>query len=81
MRVDADLHSFDLCQQAELLNCTRIQGTYIRTAKNDLVHGLFAKFSFDPVSEEETQSTWVYNLQENGPIENEFIELVDSWDA
>ena len=68
-----------LSQRAEDLGCRFLQGTYIRTKKNGLVKDLFADFGFRPSSQENGDSKWIYDLKEQGLIQNGFIEVVDRW--
>ncbi len=70
-----------LCKAAERLGCTTLRGTYIPTTKNAMVKDIYGKYGFALVDERDGTTTWVYDLQAQGPIENEFIETVDTWEA
>lgn len=67
-----------LCVEAAARGCTAIRGTYVPTAKNGMVEGLFAKLGFEQsgAGEEEGSITWLYDLRKHAAIENEFIDSV-----
>jgi FkbH-like protein len=70
-----------LCQRAEQLGCTSIRGTYIPTAQNGMVKDVFARFGFDLLAGSGDVFIWHYDLRTRGPITNEFIAAVESWEA
>ena len=74
--VEAEMLQY-VCRRAEQLGCTKIRGTYIPTAKNPMVKDIFAKFGFSLLDEDNGVTTWIYDLQTQGPIKNEFIELIE----
>lgn len=73
--VEAELLSH-ISRAAQRLNCTKLRGTYIPTAKNMMVKDIFSRFRFACVSDNDGTTVWEYDLHENGPIENGFIELI-----
>lgn len=70
-----------LCKRAEQLGCTAIRGRYMPTAKNSLVKDVFAKFDFKLVDDQNGVTTWIYDLQQQGSIRNEFIETHEREEA
>jgi len=70
-----------LCVAAERLGCTMLRGTYIPSAKNAMVKDIYGKYGFTLVDEHDGVTTWLYDLGVQGPIENEFIETVETWEA
>lgn len=75
--VEAELLSH-LCRRAEEMGCTRLRGTHIPTAKNGMVKEIYAKFGFEKVSDINGTTVWEYDLSQNGPITNDFIENIAS---
>lgn len=69
-----------LCQWAERLGCESIRGTYIPAARNEMAKDVFRQFGFTRLGESAGIATWVYDLHAKGPITNEFIKIVDSWE-
>jgi FkbH-like protein len=70
-----------LCEEAQRLGCTAIRGTYSPSAKNAMVKSLFADLGFSPVDEadaEGEETHWIYDLDSNGAIENDFIDFAPS---
>jgi len=62
---------------AQDAGATRLRGTYLPTAKNQLVADLYERFGFALIGEGEDGDTrWEYDLSGRGPIANEFIEDV-----
>jgi FkbH-like protein len=72
--VEAEMLS-QVSRRALDLGCRWLQGTYVPTAKNGMVKGVFARFGFDQVAEADGTTTWRYDLAARGPIENGFIEV------
>jgi len=75
--VEAELLSH-LCAAAQRMNCTKLRGTYIPTAKNAMVKDVFERFEFAQVSTDDGTTVWEYDIAANGPIENGFIEVVNA---
>lgn len=74
--VEAELLSH-LCVAAQRMGCTHLRGTYIPTAKNQMVRDIYPRFGFQPdTQEQDGTASWLYNVAEQGPITNGFIELV-----
>jgi len=67
------------CEWANRLGCESIRGTYIPTAQNEMVKGIYGKYGFELIGVNDGAETWSYDLQKHGPITNEFIQLVESW--
>lgn len=65
----------ELCRAAATRGCTEIRGTYIPTAKNELVSELFQRLGFELVGERGGETDWVYDLSAKPPVTNEFIEV------
>lgn len=74
--VEAELLS-QVSRAAQRLGCTKLRGTYVPTAKNMMVKDVFSRFGFVCTSDAAGTTVWEYDLRANGPIENEFIELVE----
>jgi FkbH-like protein len=56
--------------------CRVVRGTYIPTAKNQIVRDLYERFGFEEIGRDEDGTTrWEYDLGTHGPISNEFIEV------
>lgn len=64
-----------LCEIALARNCTTVRGTFIRSAKNEIVEDLFVRLGFDPVSEEANRSDWTYDLAATGLPTNDHIDV------
>jgi FkbH-like protein len=64
-----------LCAEAQRLGCRTIRGTYVPTAKNAIVRDLYERFGFRAIDRrDDGVTTWEYDLREQGPITNGFIE-------
>ena len=78
--VEAEMLS-QLCAAADRLGCSQVQGTYIPTAKNAMVKDVFAQFAFQRAdSQPDGASTWTYDISARGPIRNDFIAIVHSFE-
>ncbi|MDY7110182.1 MAG: HAD-IIIC family phosphatase [Planctomycetota bacterium] len=68
----------ELCKGARRLGCAAIRGTYVPSAKNAMVEGLFADLGFEPEGDAaaDGERRWLYDLAGRGAIENRFIEVV-----
>jgi FkbH-like protein len=65
----------EVCREAARAGCTRVRGTYIPTAKNAIVSGLYERLGFSLVeSRDDGSAVWQYDLEAQGPITSEFIE-------
>jgi FkbH-like protein len=74
--VEAELLS-QVSAAAQRLGCTTIRGTFIPTAKNEMVKEVFGQYGFAKVSTAADCTTvWQYDLAAQGPIVNGFIELI-----
>ena len=62
-----------LCREAERIGCRTLRGTYVATAKNEVVRDLYAGLGFRQTGGDESTSRWEYDLSSEGPITNEFI--------
>jgi FkbH-like protein len=72
--VEAELLSH-VSEAAMRMGCTSIRGTYIPTAKNDMVKEIFGQFGFMKTNTApDGTTTWEYDLTKNGAIVNGFIE-------
>jgi FkbH-like protein len=61
---------------AARLGCEVVRGTYVPSAKNQIVRDLYERFDFREIGREADGATlWEYDLREGGPILNEFIEV------
>jgi FkbH-like protein len=69
-----------LCRRAAALGCNALQGTYIPTAKNAMAADAYAKSGFERTRHEEGQEVWAYDLLAKGPITNQFVKTVESWE-
>ncbi len=64
-----------VCREAERAGCTIVRGTYVPSAKNAIVSGLYERLGFSLVESRGDQTTvWQYDLRAQGPITSEFIE-------
>lgn len=62
-----------LCHHALTRGCTRLQGTYIPTPKNQLVQHLYRDHGFTLANRNPDGTTaWTYDLATDGPITNDF---------
>ena len=68
-----------LCAAAKQAGCSRLRGTFIPTAKNQMVKEIFGRFGFAMVSDDNGTTVWEYDLTVQPPITNGFIENVDSF--
>jgi FkbH-like protein len=62
-----------LCGVARRLGCTVLRGTYVPTARNGMVSGIYERFGFRRVGEEDGEMAWEYDIGVQGPIANGFI--------
>ena len=67
-----------LCEISLDRGCTSVRGSFIRTAKNDLVADLFARLGFDPIWEEADRSDWTYDLAATGLPPSDHIRLAEA---
>ena len=69
-----------LCRRALELGCSSLRGTYLPTAKNAMVSGIFERFEFQHIDEDVPAgaTVWRYDLEERGPIRNGFIATGDT---
>lgn len=66
-----------LCVAAQRMGCSTIRGTYIPTAKNEMVRDVYERFGFRPEhSGSEGATVWSYDLVKCGAIVNGFIEVM-----
>ncbi len=70
-----------LSERAVEFGCTKVKGTYIPTAKNKLVKGLYQKLGFDLLDDEEGRTTWLYDLEKNERVTNPHIEVEANWEV
>ena len=66
----------ELARAALERGCSAIEGTYLPTAKNELVRDLYPRLGFERLDE----TRWRYDLM-GGVPENEFVEIVRSGEA
>ncbi len=64
-----------LASEARRLGCSRLVGIYVPTAKNDLVRTMYGDQGFELVSESAGTTVWSYDLDTEGDIVNEFIDV------
>jgi len=63
-----------ICRAAQDAGATRLRGTYLPSAKNQLVADLYQRLGFRLLEETPGGATrWEYDLAQRGPILNEFI--------
>lgn len=62
-----------LCESADRAGCSRLRGTYIPTAKNQVVATLYGDVGFCLVAENHGTTSWEYDLADRGPITSDFI--------
>jgi FkbH-like protein len=67
-----------LCEYALANGCTTLRGTYVPTSKNGVVKDLFHNHGFVLDAEHEGETTWLYNITQNGSITNSFIKTIDA---
>lgn len=65
-----------LSTQAIQLGCKRLVGEYIPTDRNALVTDLYKNLGFELVRENESGTTWEYDLS-HGAIESDFITTIE----
>ncbi len=72
---NAMLH--ELCLAAQARGCRVIRGTYIPTAKNEMVRDVFGRYGFEMIGRAEDGQTtlWEYDLARLGPVVNDYIAL------
>jgi FkbH-like protein len=74
--VEAELLS-QVSAAAARMRCSSIRGTFIPTAKNQMVKDIFGQFGFELRNSGPDGTTiWSYDLAAKGPIINGFIDLV-----
>jgi len=61
-----DFIADDIVAIAREEGCEKVQGAYIQTKKNALVHNLYSRLNFDLIAEEDQTTTWELNL--NGEL-------------
>jgi predicted enzyme involved in methoxymalonyl-ACP biosynthesis len=62
-----------LSAAAHRLGCTLLQGTYVPTAKNQLVERVYATHGFTLAEQRaDGTTTWRYDIAANGSIKNNF---------
>jgi FkbH-like protein len=65
----------ELCRAAEARGCSELRGSYVPSAKNDLVRDLYPRLGFEPVGESDGTTDWVYDLARKPAVTNPFIEI------
>ena len=65
----------ELGRAASERGCTELRGSYIPSAKNDLVRDLFPRLGFELVDERDGTTHWIYDLSRKPPVVNEFIDV------
>lgn len=68
-----------LSHRAIAAGCHTLRGTYIPTGKNEMVRDLYGKFGFTVVDDRGGTLIWQYDLSARGPVQNDFIEIVEGW--
>jgi FkbH-like protein len=63
-----------LCSAALERGATRLNGTFIPTAKNVVVKDVFERLGFTLLSSDSGTTTWEYDIDQKGPITSEFIQ-------
>lgn len=67
----------ELSAAATLAGRSLLRGTYIPTAKNGIVSGLYERFGFIFTGSDGDGTTrWEYDMEMNGPITNDVIEVI-----
>lgn len=56
-----------LVRTAQDLGCSRVRGTYVPSAKNSQVSGLYGRLGFAPVAEQDGTTTWELDVRSDGP--------------
>jgi FkbH-like protein len=67
-----------LCEVALERGCTSVRGTFIRSAKNDIVADLFARLGFDPIAQAPDRSDWAFDLSAIGLPASEHIRVAET---
>jgi FkbH-like protein len=67
-----------LCEAALEQGCTSVRGTFIRSAKNNIVADLFPRLGFDPISEGPEESRWAYDLSAIGLPASDHIRVAEA---
>jgi FkbH-like protein len=62
-----------LCESVVQRGCSRVRGTFIPTAKNEVVRDVFAQLGFVLVASENGRTTWEYDITEKGIPTSEYI--------
>jgi FkbH-like protein len=62
-----------LCRRAAARGCTRLEATYVPTARNGPVADLLPRLGFAPVAEDAGQSTWRLDLAARRAVASPFI--------
>jgi FkbH-like protein len=57
-------------------DCDRLAGRYIRSPKNDLVAGLYARLGFVPVTETAAATDWIYEIEETRPAWKTWVHQI-----
>ena len=56
----------------------QIFGSYIRSAKNDMVADHFARLGFEKINRQgNDDTTWLYVIPENYELKNKYIEVTE----
>ena len=66
-----------IIQDAKNANINSINGTYIRTKKNELVSNFYKNMGFRLVTEDKDKSEWILEVKESKIEKPEFIKLED----
>lgn len=68
----------ELSDRAVRMGCSTLRGTFIPTEKNGLVRDLYTQLGFSLVEDSETLRRWTYDLEQGGPLSNEFIRVISA---
>ncbi|MCH7573869.1 MAG: HAD family hydrolase [Candidatus Marinimicrobia bacterium] len=71
------IHNF-ISREARQKGYMRMRGKYIRTQKNNLVADLYDRLGFEKLVETESESDWLYEIEDSNPHPNVHIAQVDS---
>jgi FkbH-like protein len=61
--------------EAARLGCSALRGTYVPSAKNEVVRETYGSQGFELLEDADGTTTWLYDLAAQGPIENELIAV------
>lgn len=67
-----------ICRLARARECTQLRGVYVQSSKNELVKSIYPGFGFEKEGEDNGAMYYIYDVQKNGDIANEYIRVIDN---